>query len=454
MKRKKGIGLLLSFVMLMGLMPQLEVRAVKEPFRDITTTELVNDMGIGINLGNTLESTGDWIVAWGDGTPNAYETGWGSPTITREIIQGYADEGFGTLRIPVAWSNMMTDDGTYTINPDYMARVQEVVNWTLDADMYVILNLHWDGGWLEKLPESPELVMHKYEVIWEQVADAFKEYGDHLIFESQNEELGWSSLWNQWSGTDTNKKLSYDYVNQVNQKFVNLVRSSGGNNDKRHLLISGYNTDIKLTSDSLFVMPDDPANRCAISVHYYTPAGFAILEEDADWGKASATWGTEAEYKELNQLFDTLDERYASKGIPVIVGEYGCPKKNKEPESVRRFLSAVCEAALSRGGICPVLWDVTDLHYDRTACKLKDQMLREQLVALRDKYVPEQNTRVQGDVNADKRFTIADVVALQKWLLAVPDADLADWKAGDFYEDDQLNAFDFCLMKQTLMAAS
>lgn len=201
--------------------------AAESSMRDMTTMEIVDDMGIGINLGNTFESSGDWIDQWGDGTPNAYETAWGSPTVTEELIKGYASEGFDTLRVPVAWSNMMPKDNSYTISEKYMARVKQVVDWALDADLYVIVNLHWDGGWLEKLPEDHDNVLKKYSAIWEQVSDSFKEYGDKLIFESQNEELGWNTVWNQWSGSTNGKAESFGYVNEVNQKFVDIVRKSG-----------------------------------------------------------------------------------------------------------------------------------------------------------------------------------------------------------------------------------
>ncbi len=448
MKLKSILQIAAAAVMLATSVPKLETAAANTGMRDMTTMEIVTDMGIGINLGNTFESCGDWIDQWGDGTPNAYETAWGSPTVTKELIEGYADAGFGVVRIPVAWSNMMADDGSYTIHPDYMARVRQVVDWTLDADLYVILNLHWDSGWLEQLPENPEQCMAKYTAIWEQLTEEFQNYGDHLIFESQNEELGWDSLWSRYSSSTEGKAESYAYANAINQTFVDIVRSSGGNNPERHLLIAGYDTDITLTCDPLFQMPQDPAGRCAVSVHYYTPAGFALLEEDASWGKAMSTWGTDADYQELNRLMDTLDARYASQGIPVIIGEYGCPKKNKEPESVRRFLTSVCEAALSRGGMCPVLWDITDLHYDRSTYEMTDPLLNEQLLAVRDKYLPK---AVEGDVNGDGAFTTMDIITLQKWLLAVPDIALSDRNAADLCTDGRLNVFDLCAMKRKIL---
>lgn len=440
-------------VTLINAAPQRVTAADNGAMRDMTTMEIVEDMGIGINLGNTFESCGDWIKQWGDGTPNSYETAWGSPTITQEMIQGYADEGFGALRVPVAWSNLMNDDGTYTINADYMARVHQVIDWALDTDMYVIVNQHWDGGWMGDLPNDHDNVMKKYTTIWSQICDEFADYGDKLIFESQNEDLGWNDIWNQWTNNG-DKALSYGYVNEVNQAFVDLVRSSGGNNAKRHLLISGYYTAIDLTCDSMFVMPDDPAGRCAVSVHYYSPSTFAILEEDADWGKSAYTWGSDAEYAQLSKEIDMLVPAFVEKGIPVIIGEFGCPTRNKEPESVRRYLSAVCEEALKREGICPMLWDTTGLHYDRGTCQLIDRQLHDNYLSYLDTYRSErQNTpeNVVGDVNGDGSFNISDVVLLQKWLLAVPDTELAGWQAGDVCKDGRIDVFDLIAMRQLMI---
>ncbi len=349
--------------------------------RDITTMELVRDMGIGINLGNTFESCGDWIAQWGDGTPESYYTAWGSPVITEDIIRGYAEAGFGVLRVPVAWSNLMGSN--YTISTEYMARVRQAVDWALKYDMYVIINLHYDNGWLENFPTDTANCMKKYQRIWEQVCEEFRDYGDHLMFESQNEELGWGSVWNEWSGTDNGKAASYALANSVNQKFVDVVRASGGNNAQRHLLISGYNTDIVKTADKLFRMPDDPAGRCALSVHYYTPVTFALITEDVSWGKTEYYWGDEEDLAELEKYMNIVKTSFIDKGIPVIIGEYGCPYENKDPESVEKFLAAVCETAYDVGA-CPVLWDTPGGRYDRSTCKMTDAKLLKKLMKIPD----------------------------------------------------------------------
>ena len=346
--------------------------------RDISTMDVVREMGYGINLGNTLESCGDWING---SSPSSYEKAWGSPIITAEDIQGYADAGFGVLRIPVAWSNMMADDGTYTINPDYADRVQEVVDMALGTGMYVIVNIHYDNGWISKFPENVDENMKRYTTMWKQIAELFRDRGDKLVIESQNEALGWESLWNRYSGTNgAEKQSSYDLVNRVNQAFVDTVRATGGNNAKRHLLISGYNTDIDLTCDELFKMPSDPAGRLAVSVHYYNPSTLTILEKDADWGKAKTDWGSKSDIAELNRCMDLLKATFIDNGIPVIVGEYGCFGKNKTRETKESYMLDVSSAMYEKGA-CPILWDTSGDEYDRNNARFRNPEFIEKLIA-------------------------------------------------------------------------
>jgi len=446
MKKTKIIGFAASVLIVVssigGITSAAESANAGE-MRDITTMELVRDMGIGINLGNTLESCGDWIAEYGDGTVGSYERAWGSPDIIQEIIQGYADEGFGVLRIPVAWSNMM--QANYKISSEYMSRVQQIVDWAIDAGMYAIINIHYDNGWVNNFPENKEQSMNRFETMWSQICEGFKSYGDHLMFESQNEELGWQSLWNPWGGTE-GKAESFQLVNEINQKFVDVVRSSGGNNPERHLLISGYNTSIDHTCDPLFEMPYDPANRCAISVHYYSPADFAILEEDADWAKMRPTWGTDQDFADLNQQMDLMKTTYIDKGIPVIIGEYGCPKKNKDADSVKLFLASVCKTAFERH-LCPIMWDITDLHYDRRSCKMIDQDLKESL----NEIASSGNDLIAGDINDDGKVNSADAVQLRNYLL---DSSIFTEKqiiAADLNNDNSVDSFDMVFMRRILI---
>lgn len=373
---KKSIVALLLIAALAMMIAACSKDGKTAPMREITTMDLVKEMGIGINLGNTFESTGNWITGT---SVTSYEIAWGSPIITEDIIKGYSKEGFGVLRIPVSWSNMMGED--HTIHPDYLARVKEVVDWAIDSGMYVILNLHWDGGWFEKFPTEKEESMYKYTRIWTQLADAFNSYDDYLMLESFNEEGVWPDLWNFY-GSDDGKEEAYALLNEINQTFVDIVRGSGGNNKQRHLLIGGYVTDIEKTVDELYKLPNDPQNRIAVSIHYYTPPTFAILDQDASWGKARTEWGTEEDFAELNQLMDMVKTRFIDEGIPVIMGEFGVATKNKTQEMVRHYLTSVAEAAYSRG-ITPVLWDVTKGHYNRYTYEIDDKALLEQLMAIK-----------------------------------------------------------------------
>ena len=345
---------------------------------DMTTMEFVRNMGYGINLGNTFESCGDWISST---DVSAYETAWGSPIITRGTIRGYADAGFGVLRIPVAWSNVMSSDGNYTIDPQYIARVREVVGWALDSGMCAIINIHYDSGWVNVFPENEEENMKRFKVMWAQIAEAFNDFDERLMFEAQNEELGWDSIWNRWSGTNgEEKRASYGLVNRVNQAFVDVVRGTSGNNSRRHLLISGYNTDVELTCDELFKMPTDPAGRLAVSVHYYEPSTLTILEADADWGKAKTDWGSTEDIAGLERKILMLRTRFIDNGIAVIVGEYGCFGNNKARDTIERYLIDV-SSGMYGFGACPILWDTCNDEYDRNANAFRRPEFIEKLLA-------------------------------------------------------------------------
>ena len=161
---------------------------------DLTSVELVRLMGNGINLGNTMEAYGHLEI--GTNAPvSSYETFWGQPVTTQEMISGMKQAGFDTLRIPVAWTNTMDyESGDYTIREDYLDRVEQIINYALDAGMYVIVNEHWDGGWLGMFgsanPDTRAAGMELYVSMWTQIAERYREYSDYLIFESANEELG------------------------------------------------------------------------------------------------------------------------------------------------------------------------------------------------------------------------------------------------------------------------
>ncbi len=299
-------------------------------------------MAPGINIGNTLENTASW------------ETGWGNPVITREFVASLAKLGFKTVRVPVAWDTYAVDE---KILPEKMARVAEVVDWILEEDMFAVVNIHWDGGWIdsgnqEKFPETYGTFSvdaeRKFRSYWQQIATHFADRGEKLLFEGLNEETKFSGV--------GSKEKEYATLLRVNQLFVDTVRNTGGRNASRLLVVAGHHTDFEKTADDLFKLPKDSAQgRLFISVHYYTPWQFCGLAEDADWGKVKPTWGAPEDVKEQTRLFDLMAEFAKTHDVPVFVGEYNVTEK-REPESRLLWLKGVTRAAMQRKMV-PVLWD-------------------------------------------------------------------------------------------------
>lgn len=343
-------------------------------FTEMSSLELSKLMGNGINLGNTFEAT--------NGSRNlsvsVYEGAWGQPTTTKEMIEGMKAMGFDTIRIPVAWCNTMdfaNDD--FEINKDYLERVSEVVDYALASEMFVIINDHWDSGWYSifgsKNEEDVMLGWKVYETMWTQVATYFKDYSDMLIFEAANEELGNSLNDNShWisSGYLTKDGL-YETTNAINQKFVDVVRSTGGNNDDRFLLIAGYNTDIEMTCDSRFKMPTDTAtNKLFLSVHYYTPSNYCLAGSNGNYSK----WGIQRDYELMDSLLKKLS-KFTQNGYGVIIGEYGAlpvyseGKENLQNNTIEytTYFLDNCDVY----GYVPLLWD-TGSSYDKKTKKMLD----------------------------------------------------------------------------------
>lgn len=351
-----------------------------------------HEMGLGINLGNTMEATlpmADRVKAT---EATAFEQAWDAPITTQEYFDCIHSYGINTVRIPVAWTNMDADDGTYTINEKYLGRVEEIVNYALNNGMYVIINDHWDNGWWGQFgackydadgkkvadEERRAEAWKRYEAYWTQIANRFKDYSDHLIFEGANEELG-SRLndriySNGYSSTTDENDTSipgnlkqdeqYQMTHDINQKFVDIVRSTGGNNTYRHLLIAGFNTDIDKTCDDRFIMPTDSANpdvnKLFLSVHYYTPWDFCGDGGTGDY--------TVADQTETKRLFAKL-KKFSDAGYGIIVGECGICNPTGVESSVSQWLYDTFTEAAQYHAV-PCLWD-TGAYFDRTAAKIK-----------------------------------------------------------------------------------
>lgn len=343
--------------------------------------DFVDAMGNGINLGNTMESCGTWINS---SSVTNYETAWGAPVTTREMFAGMKKAGFQSVRIPVAWSNMMKEDGSYRISEEYFDRIETIMNYAFSERMYVIINIHYDSGWWAKFgsknEEEREQAMEKYKSIWEQIANRYQEYSDYLIFESANEELGSrlnSTSDYSGSGYFTTEKELYEKTNEINQTFVDVVRASGGNNATRFLLIAGYDTDIDKTCNIRFKMPKDTVDsRLLVSIHCYSPAIYCIADNpDNSWGFQDS-WGTEEDISTLENQLKKMKINFVDKGFPVIIGEYGVTDKKVGETFYRKqgrelYYRTVCKYAL-QNGMCPMLWD-TGGTFDRRNCLIKEK---------------------------------------------------------------------------------
>ena len=335
----------------------------------LTALEATRLMGNGINLGNTLEAC-DNNVGIKTNTPLSYETHWGQPKTTQAMIDGMKAAGFDTIRIPVAWMTNATHlyEGDYTIDADYMDRVEEVVRYARKAGMYVIINDHWDGGWYgmfgSESAETRALAMEAYKGMWQQIAERFRDYSDYLIFESANEELGGrfdenSPLYCSDSVvTYLTDDERYALTNEINQTFVDVVRATGGNNATRFLLIAGYSTDIDQTCDDRFQMPKDTVDsKLMVSVHYYDPWSYC----GASSAVSATKWGKVSDYEYLDQQLEKMT-KFTEAGYGVVIGEYGAlPCSDGLKDNTLAYHTAFLDAC-TKYNLTNCLWDCSGLY--------------------------------------------------------------------------------------------
>ena len=335
----------------------------------LTALEATRLMGNGINLGNTLEAC-DNNVGIKTNTPLSYETHWGQPKTTQAMIDGMKAAGFDTIRIPVAWMTNATHlyEGDYTIDADYMDRVEEVVRYARKAGMYVIVNDHWDGGWYgmfgSESAETRALAMEAYKGMWQQIAERFRDYSDYLIFESANEELGTrfdenSALYCSDSVvTYLNDDERYALTNEINQTFVDVVRATGGNNATRFLLIAGYGTNIDQTCDDRFQMPKDTAvSKLMVSVHYYDPWSYC----GASSAVSATKWGKVSDYEYMDQQLAKMT-KFTEAGYGVVIGEYGAlPCSDGLKDNTLAYHTAFLDAC-TKYDLTNCLWDCSGLY--------------------------------------------------------------------------------------------
>ena len=372
-----------------------QVEAVSEK----SAIDIVNDMGSGWNLGNTLDAHS---VTWLDPlTVSNFENAWGNPTTTKAMISKISDYGFETVRIPVTWYQFTDSD--YNVDEDFLARVKQIVDWCQEESMYAIVDMHWDdcnlstGGknWLGTADSDFTNVEAKYTSIWTQVADYFKDYDNKLVFESNNEP-----------------SISVDNLMKLNQDFVDIFRKSSGNNQDRLLLISSPEANLDSACKDTFSMPTDPSNMQAVSVHYYYPSTFCVADKTSTWGY-DTTWGSDLEVATMVNNFEKLKSKYTSNGVPVIIGEYGVlTEDNKDDASIKKFLKSVATYSKSYDGMMGILWDSGNSgdmkYFDRKELTFFDSEIGKMYIDINNSsYTPPEITWIETEITTDDKGIVA-----------------------------------------------
>ena len=360
---KRYLSFILSLLMAMTIFIGLDLGDINaqalsgDTLKNADTEAILEDMGLGWNLGNSLDATG------GSGLDT--ETSWSNPKTTQALIDKVKSLGFNTVRVPVSWGKHVSGDN-YTIDSAWLARVKEVVDYCYKNDMYVILNIHHDtkssasASGAGYYPRSSAYSSSEKFVtsVWSQAAEYFKDYDYHLIFETLNEPrlIGTGCEWwfDKWN-IPSEVKDAIDCINKLNQKAVDTIRATGSNNRGRLIMCPGYDASIDGATVSGFKLPTDISgnkNRIAVSVHAYSPYNFAMNVDRSNG--ATSTYSSSIK-EELKNLFSTLKSNFRDKGIPVVIGEFGSTDKNNTAERVKW---ATDYTALAKKNNIPcVLWD-------------------------------------------------------------------------------------------------
>jgi endoglucanase len=309
----------------------------------LTAVQLTQKMGAGWNLGNSLEAIGG-------------ETAWGNPVVTQQLINSIKAAGFKTIRIPVAWSQF-SDANNFVINATWMARVEEVINYALTADMYVVMNEHWDGGWMQPTAAKQAYVNNRLKIMWTQIATRFQNYDDRLIFAGSNEVMVDGDY-----GTPTVEY--YTAQNSFNQTFVDAVRATGGKNATRFLVVQGFNTNIDHAVNFAKIPTDTVKDKLMMEVHFYDPYNFTLNASSniSQWGKnaidssKTETWANEAY---VDAQFQKMKTNFVDKGVGVILGEFGAIIRTNVQgnEAYRVYWDEYISQSAVGHQLVPVYWD-------------------------------------------------------------------------------------------------
>lgn len=327
----------------------MSLNASAEKLSGFTATEIVGMMTTGWNLGNTFDATGK-------GNSLDAETSWGQPKTTQEMITAVHAAGFNTIRIPVSWGNHTTGD-EYTIDEAWMNRVKEVVDYAYNEEMFVIINIHHDNnnGNIWYMPEDDDVYREFIMYIWRQIAEAFKDYDQHLIFEIMNEPRLVGDAANEWwfdiNNPSASVKEALGMINEFNQIGVNETRANGSaENLDRVIMCPGYAACWEGCMSPDFKLPEDKTpNRIALSLHAYRPYDLCL-------GTKSA-WLNSYE-QEIEDYFSAVYEKFVvGLNTPVVIGEESCAYRSEKRESDRLKWVQVYYSTIKKYGMPGILWD-------------------------------------------------------------------------------------------------
>jgi len=354
MKRKAA--LMLALLLLCGIQgapaEAVKIPEIAVPGREVPDTEglrMVRDMKAGWNLGNTFDARDCFWVK--DGLD--YESAWCGAKTSEALLDALKAAGFRTIRIPVSWHNHLDAEGT--IDAAWLDRVSEVVSWAYGRDFYVILNIHHDDGEDYYYPDAAHAESSAAYIrgIWGQLAGKFADFGSRLIFEAVNEPrlTGTDHEW-WWDPADSRCRDAMAQIAALNQVFVDTVRAAGGNNADRYLMVPAYDANPDYACSPAFTLPEDPAGRIIVSVHAYTPYEFALQQPGV------SAWSLEnsGQKASVTGFMDRLYDTFVSRGIPVVIGEFGAMEKNGNLQSRVDWVSWYVANARARGLTC-CWWD-------------------------------------------------------------------------------------------------
>ncbi|ORX64570.1 endoglucanase B [Anaeromyces robustus] len=309
--------------------------------KDISSNELLKDLKIGWSLGNTLDAQCIDQIDYSQ-DQLASETCWGNVKTTPQLYNKLNELGFNIFRIPTTWSGHFGEGPEYKINDQWMKRVHEVVDYALNTGSYAILNIHhetWNHAFSNNLESAKTILV----AIWKQIAAEFAEYDEHLIFEGLNEPRKVNTDV-EWNGGD---KEGWDFVNEMNALFVNTIRSTGGNNALRHLMIPTYAASVNDNAIANYKFPSND-DKLIVSLHAYTPYNFALDQSET----AVSTFNKP---EDIDWVMKLIKSNFRDKNIPVIMGEFGAMNRDNEEERAK-WAEYYIKSAKAIGVPC-VLWD-------------------------------------------------------------------------------------------------